>query len=120
VRDAAKKIGITSVSLYAARKRDEDFSLAWEEAYEQGTDLLEKEAERRAIKGVKEPVFHQGRKIATVRKYSDVLLIFLLKGRRPGKFRDNVDITSGGNPMDNALKQFAEVIRNGAARLKDE
>lgn len=120
VRDAAKEIGITSVSLYALRKRDEDFALAWEEAYEQGTDILEKEAERRAVKGVKEGIYHQGKRIATVRKYSDVLLIFLLKGRRPRKFRDNVDITSGGESMNTALKQFADVIRTGAARLKDE
>ena len=48
----------------------------------------EDEAVRRAHDGVDEPVFYQGKACGVVRKYSDTLLIFLLKGRRPEKYRD--------------------------------
>ena len=33
---------------------------------------------------------YQGSQVGTVRRYSDTLLIFLLKGRRPEKFKDRV------------------------------
>jgi hypothetical protein len=48
------------------------FAAAWNEAYEQGTERLELVAQERAING------------------SDLLLIFLLKGRGPTKYRDSV------------------------------
>jgi hypothetical protein len=52
---------------------------------ETGTDLLEDEALRRAEDGVAEPRFYEGRLCGHVQKYSDTLLIFLLKARRPQK-----------------------------------
>jgi hypothetical protein len=42
--------------------------------------MLEAEARRRAVQGWDEPVFHQGRKVGTIRKYSDRMLEILLKG----------------------------------------
>jgi hypothetical protein len=36
-------------------------------------------------------VFYQGIQTATVRKYSDTLLIFLLKGRKPERYRERVE-----------------------------
>jgi hypothetical protein len=36
-------------------------------------------------------VFYQGQQFATVRKYSDTLLIFLLKGRKPERYRERVE-----------------------------
>jgi hypothetical protein len=36
-------------------------------------------------------VFYQGQMCATVRKYSDTLLIFLLKGRKPERYREQVE-----------------------------
>jgi hypothetical protein len=56
--------------MYEHRKTDESFARAWDDAVEAGADALEDEAVRRA------------------KESSDVLLIFLLKGRRPGKFKD--------------------------------
>ncbi len=35
-----------------------------------------------------EPVFYKGKAIAAVRKFSDTLLIFMLKGAKPEKYRD--------------------------------
>ena len=54
--------------------------------------MLEREARRRAVEGVEEPVgFYKGEPSAYVRKYSDTLLIFLMKGARPDKYRDRWD-----------------------------
>jgi hypothetical protein len=48
------------------------------------------------VEGVEEPIVYQGEITNTVRRYSDTLLIFLLKARRPEKFRDNVKVEHGG------------------------
>ncbi len=47
---------------------------------------LEEEAVRRALHGVSEPVFHQGRECGSKAKHSDALLIFLLKTLRPERY----------------------------------
>ena len=43
---------------------------------------------RRATQGVEEQVFYGGERVGTQRKYSDALLQFLLRARRPEQFRD--------------------------------
>ena len=68
---------------------------AFAAAKERAIDRLEEEARRRAVDGVPEPVFYKGEAVGAVRKYSDTLLIFLLKGALPNKYRDNV-FHSGG------------------------
>lgn len=73
-------------------KDEPGFVAAMEKATEEAADRLESEARRRAEEGVDEPVFYKGEVCGTVRKYSDTLLIFLLKGVRPGKFRENTTI----------------------------
>jgi len=60
-------------------------------AAEIGAEALEDEAVRRGHEGWGEPVFYQGQCVATVRKYSDTLLIFLLKGRKPQRYRERVE-----------------------------
>lgn len=90
VSRACAAIGVARQRVYEIRAKDEQFAQLWDEAIEHGTDELEEEARRRAFAGVDEPVFYQGEECGTVRKYSDTLLIFLLKGRRPDKYRENV------------------------------
>ncbi len=85
---AAKAAAYGRTSIYQWRKDDPDFAAAWDEALDEGTDLLEDEALRRAKDGVDEPRFYEGRICGYVRKYSDTLLIFLLKARRPEKYAD--------------------------------
>jgi hypothetical protein len=67
-------------TLYLRRRPDESFADAMADALETGTDLLENEALRRAKEGVAR--FYEGEVCGYVRKYSDTLLIFLLKARR--------------------------------------
>ncbi len=90
VNDARLAAGIGQDTLYRRRKNDVDFRAAWQEAGTLGTELLEHEAERRAYHGVKKPVFYKGTECGTVQEYSDTLLIFLLKARKPGMYRDTV------------------------------
>jgi hypothetical protein len=84
---------------YEHKQNDQVFAAEWADALERAADVLEGEARRRAFEGVEEPVFGslgQGRgggEIGRVRKYSDVLLMFLLKGLRPQKFRDYYHLT---------------------------
>lgn len=42
-------------------------------------------------------------------EYSDTLMIFLLKAHRPKKFRDNIDITSGGEKLETAVKTYVTI-----------
>ena len=115
---------------------DAEYAADFASAHEQACDVLEMEARRRAIEGVNEPVVYQGRLTyeplldkhgrvkkdpetegilysktpLTVRKYSDVLLIFLLKGARPDKYRDNFkgSITTGALPMSLDLSKLTD------------
>ncbi len=58
-------------------------------------DVLEAEAHRRAVEGVEEPVgWYKGVAGGTVRRYSDVLLIFTLKGLLPDIYRERKDVQS--------------------------
>ncbi len=88
VAAAAKQAKIGRRTAYEWRAADPEFATAWDEAIEVGTDALEDEAVRRARDGVDEPVYYQGEKCGVVRRYSDTLLIFMLKARRRDKFAD--------------------------------
>jgi hypothetical protein len=70
-------------------KEDVRFQESLELARGMGADMLEAEAIRRAHDGVDEPVgFYKGEASATVKRYSDTLLIFLLKGAKPEKYAE--------------------------------
>ena len=76
--------------VYALRKTDPAFAEGWDEAEEIATDRLEDEARRRAVEGVAEPLVSAGRLVRdddgqpiAVRRYSDNLLLALLRARRP-------------------------------------
>lgn len=57
----------------------------------------EDEAVRRANEGVLEPVFYKGKACGAVRRYSDGLLMFLLRGAKPQKYRERVDAQVHGS-----------------------
>lgn len=131
VTESAQAAGVDRKTVYNWRKNDKEFAQAWDDALEAGTEILEREAARRAVDGVEEPVIYQGQptplyernqdgslkyrtvmvddgqggkiqrqepvplldeqgnpKFLTIRKPSDTLMIFLLKARRPDKYRE--------------------------------
>lgn len=69
--------------------KDSEYAKAFDEAHEQACESLETEARRRAVEGTDKPVFHQGTQCGVIREYSDTLLIFLMKGAMPKKYREN-------------------------------
>lgn len=111
VTAACDKAKISRSQVYRVRDEDAEFAAAWDEALEEATERLEAEARRRAEKGTLEPIFHKGEKVGSVRRYSDTLMIFLLKAHRPDKYRDNHRIEhtgADGGPIETNSK--AQVI----------
>jgi len=133
---ASRTTGISRESHYRWLEED-DYPLAFQYANDIAVDALEEEARRRAHKGLQRQKFHQGMPIMTEcepndpqghevewrgemtwvkpyieHEYSDTLLIFLLKAKRPDVFRDkpievNQNQTNIGVDM-NQLLQLAE------------
>ena len=85
---AAQRAGIDRGTHYDWLK-DPEYKAQFEAAQLQAADMLEDEAIRRAYHGVEKPITVAGKR-EIIREYSDTLLIFLLKGARPQKYRDNV------------------------------
>ena len=94
------------------------YAEAYAEAHEEACDALESEAWRRAVKGVPKPVYYKGKIVGTEREYSDILLMFLMKGWMPEKYRDNVKTEHDDSAE--LLKRLAEGrARVAAARAAD-
>lgn len=111
VTGAAQAVGISRQTHYDWLESDPDYPKAFADRIEEAADRLENEARRRAVAGVEEPVVYQGviqttlnsqgqRIPVTVRKYSDVLLIFLMKGAMPHKYRERGDMFPSGPPVN--------------------
>jgi hypothetical protein len=90
VTATAKKAGVDRSTAKRARQRNPKFAERWEDAWEQGTDVLEAEAIRRARDGAERPVWYQGAQVGVAREYSGRLLELLLKGRRPHVDRERI------------------------------
>jgi hypothetical protein len=86
---ASAKAGIDRHNHSLWMRKDQIYAAAFDLAREAATDTLESEAVRRAAEGVAEPVFYRGQQCGVIRRYSDTLLIFLLKGLLPDKYREN-------------------------------
>jgi hypothetical protein len=71
VTQASEAAKISRQTVYENKQNDPEFSRQWDEALEQSADALEEEARKRAFAG------------------SDVLLIFMLKGLRPQRWRES-------------------------------
>lgn len=104
ITQGAQHAGIDRTTVYRWQEHDDDFAAAFREAEIQATETLEAEARRRAVEGVvsETPIYsRKGELLNTIieTKYSDTLLIFLLKARAPEKYRERFDVTTAGQPM---------------------
>ncbi len=96
-----RKCGIVGKSCELARmgrstfdgwmREDERFQRLYAAALDHAADLLEWEARRRAEHGWDEPVFQRGGQVGVIRKYSDNLMITLLKGMKPDVYKDRTE-----------------------------
>ena len=104
--------GIGRTNVYTWRDKDRRFAAALIEAENEAAEHLEAEALRRAVDGIEEPVYQGGHMVGVVRRYSDTLLIFLLKGAKPEKYKDRWELAGkDGMPLLSmtALLQMAQV-----------
>jgi hypothetical protein len=89
---------------YRWMRKNAGYRAAFERACEEAAQNLEDEAVRRATEGTLEPVFYQGIKCGAVRRYSDGLMQFLLRGFRPLKYTARAEITGrDGGPLEVSL-----------------
>lgn len=93
VCDACAAVGYSYNSAYLYRKADPAFDAAWDDANEAATQRMEREADRRAIEGYDKPVYHLGVEVGSERKFSDTLLIFRLKAKRPDVYRERAEVS---------------------------
>jgi hypothetical protein len=87
---AATAIDVGRQTVYEWRADDVDFRQDWDAAIEAGTDRLEDEARRRAIDG------------------SDLLLIFLLRARRPETYNRKQQVALSGDPGSAPISVVAQ------------
>lgn len=79
VRDACALANISTTSAYRYRKRDAGFAEAWERALTEALPVLEAAAFERAVEGVDDPIVQGGKVVTTRKRYSDAILVTLLK-----------------------------------------
>ncbi len=104
VVDAAKAVGVGRSLVYAERDRNPDFKARWDAIEEWTTEELEQVAKRRARDG------------------SDLLMIFLLKARRPAIYRENVKIEHGGkvsHEIEEGINEKIGALLGEIDRLRD-
>ena len=118
ISEAAKKAKLSRGTLYRKYQSDKAFAAAWEESLAIGISALEDEAKRRAYRGWEEPVWHKGEQCGTVRKFSDTLLIVLLKAHMPEKYRENLKMDLFGNIGNMSNEQLLLAIEQMEAKRK--
>ncbi len=80
---AADRTSLSRTVLYRRKRSDPAFAKRWAEAQELGVSKVRDEVFRRAVVGVKRPVFYGGAKIGKVRHFDNRLLWSLLKSHEP-------------------------------------
>jgi hypothetical protein len=97
VSHSAGRAGVSRTFAYRYYQAHPEFALLWEEAIKASNVVLEDEARRRAVDGVeRRRVYRKGdTEIEEVEtRYSDTLLIFLMKGNMPDKYRENINLNA--------------------------
>jgi hypothetical protein len=110
---AAKAVRLERGMHYQWLASDPAYGKAFEDARIHAVQILEDEAVRRAHEGYLEPIYYQGEEVGVVLKYSDALLMFLLRGWKPERYRERAEVEHsgpGGGPIDLRLTKLAEIL----------
>jgi len=97
-------------------KGGEAYRKAFEDSRERAIEAMESEARRRAVEGVQEAVWYEGTKCGTRQRYSDPLLMFLLKAARPDTYAERAQVAM--DVRHQIAEQFPELARPGRAAAK--
>jgi len=109
VARASRESNLNRQNVYRVRVKDEEFAESWDTALEECFDAMEAEAKRRGVDGIKENVYFKGERIGEVTKYSDNLLMFVLKAKRP-EFRDRTAHEITGPEGKPFTMTFAQLV----------
>ena len=93
---AAQAVPVSTTTTWYWRRDDEQFRARYDDAMKIAAELHENEMFRRSSEGVLEPDYQGGKLVGTIRKYSDTLLIFALKGAMPEKYADRQKVEHSG------------------------
>ena len=99
ITHAARMAKIARQTHHAWLAGDTEYQQLFAEAEIAATDALIKEARRRAIDGISEPILYKGEVVKTIRKYSDNLLMFLIRGALPEVYRERYEFSGGSKPI---------------------
>lgn len=121
-------LGLVPRTVYHWKVNDPEFAENFEIARGLAITVLEDEAMQRAVYGREEPVFQGGKLVGYVRRYSDTLLVTLLKGAAPDKYRENWKgtLTDGqgkpltGNLTINHIYTDSKQLANSEAEVEAE
>lgn len=108
------------------REANGPFLVAVDQAQQMACDRMEAELYRRAMEGIEEPVWHGGEIVGTSRRFSDTLLMFMMKANMPQKYTDRMQHSGpDGGPIhataiDVSALSHEELIeaRRLAAKMK--
>lgn len=108
IKKSAEAANIPYAKIFIMKKSDPEFREKMDDALSNAAVILEDEARRRAIEGVEEPILYKGEITGSKIKYSDALLLALLKAHYPEKYAEktinmNIDI---GKMLDDALNRL--------------
>ena len=122
ITTAAKKAKIGRRTVYDWIETDPEFKKQYKKAKKVAIGVLEDEAARRAVVGVDKAIFYKGKKVATVKEYSDTLMIVLLKAQAPKKYREvtkveskstNKNINVNSEPLTpDKIKQISKALED--------
>ncbi len=97
---AAKAAGIERTAHYRWL-RSPIYARAFDQAQRDAAAVIEEEAIRRATEGTLEPVFYQGIRCGAVRRFSDGLAMFLLRGLNPKRYGVKAELSGpDGGPIE--------------------
>lgn len=125
VTAAAKSARINRQYVYKVRDEEKEFAEAWADAEAEAIETAEAEGYRRAVKGVKKPVFQNGILVGTITEYSDGLLQFYLKAHKPKVYRESIEHKHDGTVnVNHQVNELMEKVYgdapNGAAQSPAE
>lgn len=111
---ACELLQVSRETVYDHRKKDPQFQANWEQAKQDAMMRREDELNLRAFHGVDTPIVHKGKVVmeevdgvmvpVTIKKKSDILLMFSMKAENPEKYKDKSAVEHQG--MEGLADQF--------------
>jgi hypothetical protein len=113
---ACRLCGIARRTHYAWLKKYPRYAEVFKESQRAAGDYLESEAVDRASKGWLEPVYYQGAVCGHVRRFSDGLLKFLLRGLKPDVYGTQRQEISAPRETPKQAKVEVVIVRPDGSR----